>query len=350
VGLIHRSVHPQALSPDADADVRLPRAGTVVAAATAAALVAAAAPLLAYALSLAFLGAPHVLAELRYVDGRFGRRLGARRGIAILALLGGIVAVRALLLGGHLPYATALRWELAGVAVLAFVAVPDLIARPARAALGLLIAGTLVLGAALDPLHTIVVLAVLHNATPVGFLAERLRGGARRRAMLACAGLFVAVPALLSTGLPANALARLGLSAREAVWSTTGPLSAHLGVFVPPGWRASEAAADLFSAAAYLQILHHLTVLFVLPRTLAGSDAEDHPVVPWPRATVLTSVLVAGSAVGAVLFARDFVGSRAAYGLLASVHAWIEVPVLLLALAGPPSPLGRAPTPTGSPA
>ena len=32
-------------------------------------------------------------------------------------------------------------------------------------------------------------------------------------------------------------------------------------------------------------------------------------------------------------FVRDFAGTRASYGLLAAVHAWIEIPVLLLTLA-----------------
>ena len=325
------------------AGMRLPSAPTVVAVAAVAALGATAAPLLAYALSLAVLGAPHVLAELRYVDGRFGRRLGRRRGLAILAVLAGIVVVRIRMLGGHLAYGDGLRLELGAVAVLAIAVLPSLAAQPVRLGVAVLGAAVLVLGATVHPAATLVVLAVLHNTTPVGFLAERLRGPARRRALAACAFLFVVVPIGIATGLPARALASAGLLARDATWGTTGGLSEHLSVYVLPGLRSSASAADLFAAAAYLQILHHLTVLFVLPRLL-GARADDRPVAPWPRAPVLVAALLAVSVGGAMLFARDFLGSRAAYGLLASVHAWIEVPVLLLALAG-----GRAAVESASP-
>jgi hypothetical protein len=45
-------------------------------------------------------------------------------------------------------------------------------------------------------------------------------------------------------------------------------------------------------------------------------------------------VALAGAAIGSLLlFAWSFRDARAAYGVLAAVHAWVEVPILLLALA-----------------
>ena len=125
------------------AGTRLPYAPAVIAVATAAALTATAAPLLVYALSLAVLGAPHVLAELRYVDGRFARRLGRRRGLAILGVLAGIVAVRFLMLRGRIAYDDGLRIELGAVAALAFAVLFDFAARPRRLALAVLGAAAL---------------------------------------------------------------------------------------------------------------------------------------------------------------------------------------------------------------
>jgi hypothetical protein len=37
-------------------------------------------------------------------------------------------------------------------------------------------------------------------------------------------------------------------------------------------------------------------------------------------------------AVAFVAFVADFAGARAWYGVIAAVHAWVELPVLLLAL------------------
>ena len=48
-----------------------------------------------YSLTLATFGAAHVLAELRYVDRRFGRRLGIPYVATLAPLLAGAVAARA---------------------------------------------------------------------------------------------------------------------------------------------------------------------------------------------------------------------------------------------------------------
>ena len=74
----------------------LPSLGVVAAYVGIAAGFASAMPLLAYAGSLALFGAPHVLTELRYVDGRFGSRLRSVNGFAILAILALVVALRSL--------------------------------------------------------------------------------------------------------------------------------------------------------------------------------------------------------------------------------------------------------------
>ena len=53
----------------------------------------------------------------------------------------------------------------------------------------------------------------------------------------------------------------------------------------------------------------------------------------WPRTTVWLAVLVGVAVVGFAYYAHDFADARAVYGLFALVHAWIEVPVLIAAMA-----------------
>lgn len=313
----------------------MPRGLAVVAFALGAALVAATVPLVAYAGSLALFGLPHVLAELRYVDGRFGRRLPRGQVGVLLGLLALAVGLRAVgLLGGVEPVATHVA-ELGVVAVMAFVAVPPLAASPGRAAVALLVGAALALGSWWAPLLTLVLLAVLHNLTPVGFLLERLGGThAARPLAWALPLVFVAVPLALASGAPASLLAGWGLAAPQATFASVGPLAAHRGVFVPAPWLAHEGATHLFSAVAYLQLLHYGVVLLVLPRLLAaGEGAIDQPLLPWPRASRLALVTAGVGLLALVGFVQDFRGTRAGYGLVAAVHAWIEVPLLLLALA-----------------
>lgn len=319
----------------------VPRAGVAAGAVLAAIAVVAAAvlavtwPLATYALSLAVLGLPHVLAELRYVDARFGPRLGGRLRRALLGLLAAVVLVRLAGLLGLAPPAALRPLELLLVAALAASALPALARRgTARLALGLAVTGALVVGALDAPAVALVVLAVVHNLTPVGFLAERLRGAARRRALLAAALVFGAVPLTIALGawhrLP------LPVSPDAAALLPTGPLERHIGVFVPAAWSSGEGALRLFSAAVFLQLAHYAAVLHVLPRLDdAGTWSPAGSLVRWPGPRGVLLVMVAVSAPLLAAFALDFVAARGVYGLAAAVHAWLEVPLLLLALAGP---------------
>ncbi len=315
--------------------VRLPSTTVVAAYALVAALFASAMPLLAYAGSLALFGLPHVLTELRYVDGRFGSRLRSGEGLIVLAILGLVVVLRALSLARAIDPSDEYVAELGLVAVLAFLVVPDLASRPARAALAFLIGATIATGSAVAPWVTVVVLSILHNATPVGFLAERFAGTARgKSAIRTCAVLFVLVPIAIGVGLGSRALTALGLYAPDRAFESAGALASHLRVFVPAEWTSSPIAPHLFAASAYLQLLHYGVVIGVLPRLLGprGTPA-DAPVAPWPKRTVLALCIAIVGIAAAIGFVHDFAGTRAAYSLVASVHAWIELPVLLWALA-----------------
>lgn len=293
--------------------------GAALVAACAAA--AAAAPLWTYALSLALFGLPHVLVELRYVDERFAARL-PRHTVRWLALgLAGIVLLRALAVAGLGDAGLRGTTELVlGVGLVA--AATPLLASHAASPVAFGVGVALAAGVLTAPLATLVVLALLHNLTPVGFLAERLRGAERRRALLLAAVAFGLVPALLLLQ-PFPAIALTGPL-------STGHLDEHLPAFVPTPLLGTPFADRLFAAAAYLQCMHYAVVLGVLPRLSGGSETA-HALLRWPRRRVFAAAVAALGVVAALEFAGDFVGTRRVYAVVAALHAWIEIPVLVVA-------------------
>ena len=158
-----------------------------------------------------------------------------------------------------------------------------------------------------------------------------LEGRTRTWALVLAALVFGLVPLAIASGWPARQLA--GWSGSELGMPGTGRLDQNVRVFVPSFWRDGPRAVDLFSAAVYLQCLHYAVVIHVLPRLLPSSGAQAQVGLPWPapRAFAVGLIGVAGISFAAFLFA--FSDARALYGLFALVHAWIEVPILLLALA-----------------
>lgn len=303
----------------------------VVAAALATAVAAALAPLWVYALSLALFGLPHVLAELRYVDERFAARLPTSLRTLLVVLLLAIAGVRVLGLGGVGGSDLRLCLELAFGATL--VAVPMLVGRGPVRWLGGLVAASLGVGLAVAPSVTLVLFAFLHNLTPAGLLAERLRGRARQKALLGCVVAMVAVPLAMVTLLPAPQVLGGPLD--------TGVLDAHLPVFVPGPWLGGPFADRMFAVAAWLQCVHYALVLHVLPRLGAG-DVEPRPLLPWPAPRAFAGLLLLLGGAMALAFVAGFGTARACYGVFAAVHAWLELPVLVLATAAlAPMPLLR---------
>jgi hypothetical protein len=80
--------------------------------------------------------------------------------------------------------------------------------------------------------------------------------------------------------------------------------------------------------------MHYAVVLHVLPRLSGGGETAGAR-LPWPRRGFVAGTAAAGALMAAA-FAGDFVGARALYAVAAALHAWLEIPVLLLACAVPP--------------
>jgi hypothetical protein len=308
--------------------------------------VATAAPLPVYAATLVLFGFAHVVVELRYVRDRFARRVDRRLAATGFALLGGLAAVRAADYA-HLPIPGGRTWiELALLAAL-FVATALAIRGTRRWIALAATAAFAALVVLVSPGVAIVVLAFLHNLTPLGFLIEA-RHEPRRASALAVASVaitgFVVVPVLIVSGAVGGLLAALHVPALDGAFLGIGMAASHFAVYVPAPLRELDLAPRLFAAAVYLQCAHYFVVLHVLPRLArAEPAAAAAPLSGAPRASLVgaggavrvgIALAVAAGAVVLLAFLRDFTDGRSLYGIAASIHAWVEWPLFLGLLLG----------------
>ncbi len=286
-------------------------------------------PLLVYSTSLALFGLAHVLSELRYVDARFGARLPSSLWLRCAGPLLGVVLLRLLRMLDVITTDVAVGGEMALVTVLVGLALPVCWAH-ARVVgvVGVVVAAALGVASLWSPIHVLLVLAVLHNATPLGFVVERAPPARRLRTLALGLAVFGGVPLVVALGLPTFLLA--GVVDLDFSVLPTGPLADHYAVYLLPELREQTEAAQLFSAAVAAQLLHYGAVIIWLPRSLTP---DEKPRLPWPKQTVFFAVIAALSVGLFVHFAIDFKGARLLYGLVAAVHAWIELPVLLAGFA-----------------
>jgi len=103
---------------------------------------------------------------------------------------------------------------------------------------------------------------------------------------------------------------------------------------LPPFLAGSGHAADFFTAAVVAQGGHYLAVIVVLPLMLARLSPGARGLVPWPPAWAFALLVAASGLAGLLTFPQDFAAARGVYGIFASVHAWLEIPILILALTG----------------
>jgi hypothetical protein len=284
------------------------------------------APIATFVLMISAFGLPHVLYELRYCDERFSARAPAQA----LWIIGALLALIALMRignGAHLiPSAIFMPIEFMFGAGLAFTAAYFM---RERRVLGAVIGLAFALGAAFAPIETFLIWAWLHNLTPMGFVAEITEGRERQRWLLLLSVPFFVLPALVASGA-VHHLASF-VVADNALWgaSVFGAGDKPLLSFLAPG----SSNLTLFSAAVVAQSMHYVAVIVLLPQLLAAKQgASRSTVIPWPSWPVF------GVAVGVIatlafgIYAVSYTDARAAYGVAAAIHSWVEVPILLLAL------------------
>ena len=249
----------------------------------------------------------------------------------ISALLGAVVFLRLLRALGLWYGDASVSIELIIVAGLGALTLPMLWKRGGVAmVLGVGLVTLISVGVLFDPMVTILVLACLHNWTPVGFLAEGLPRAQRHRGVVLGGLAFGVLPVLIASGLPGQLV---GAAWQELTVLPTGGLAAHLGAYLPVEVHREDWAIQVFSAMVFAQCMHYATVIGVLPRIEPGGPGSGSVVglstIPsrlWWGGVVLLSLI------GFLGYTTDFRVARSWYAIIAAVHAWVEVPVLLLAL------------------
>ncbi|MBD2364547.1 hypothetical protein H6G36_25795 [Anabaena minutissima FACHB-250] len=293
------------------------------------AILSVAFPLATYTFTLATFGLTHVLTELHYVNNRFSQRLGNDLRLRISQLLLLIICFRSLQVFGLVSTWVSIPLELSCVIGLVALVIPVLVKKDWRLGiLGIALCVILAVGIFWSATLTLLLLAVLHNITPVGFIAEKLRGRQRNYALLACSIVFILVPLVIISGLLDQFLSSIGLVDLKASLFPAGGLEFHLGVFIPPQLQNQAIAIHAFSAAVFLQSMHYAVVIGVLPK---WDNPHQYKITNsfFPWLVVFSSTLLF------VGFTVSFINARAVYGIIAAVHAWVEIPILLLALAIP---------------
>jgi energy-converting hydrogenase Eha subunit A len=195
--------------------------------------------------------------------------------------------------------------------------------------LGAVIGVAFALGAIFAPIPTFLVWAWIHNLTPMGFVAEITEGEERRRWLLMLSVPFFVLPALVATGV-FHSLANALFQVAELRWTSVfGAGDKPLLSFLPP----ESTDLNLFSAAVVAQTMHYVAVIVLLPQLLKAKQPDaPKTLVPWPSWPLFALGVAAVAAIAFGIYAVSYTDARAAYGVAAAIHAWIELPILLLAL------------------
>jgi hypothetical protein len=289
--------------------LNVPALGMSVAAVACMAL-ALRAPIVLTLVGFVLFGALHNLLELRYVLGRFADLLTGRflsvlvgliTGIAVCRLVAGPTGRLAEIGLGYLVLGVAAFWSLK------------------RNRMGLAGVLAVLAGAAAlsftHPAHHFVVLTHLHNLVPLAFIWEWARHSPLLRAV--SVGWVLVIPAGLLLGL-ADGLMRLDAPARFS--PADSPLF------------DGATAARLLAVFAFLQSMHYVVWVWLLPRYAPAATARFEMRVPGVRGwRIWVLGAIAALALGVVLWA-DYRTGRGVYAALAGYHAYLEFPVLLVML------------------
>ncbi len=292
--------------------------------------IALGAPIATAVIGLILFGILHNLLEIRYVAGRFGGLLGRPFLELLVALVTGIVVCR--LLAGVVGRPARLAEIVLGYVILAAAARHGLDGRR-RVAAWVLIGGAAAVSLTFPTYH-FVVLTHLHNVVPLFFLWEwsrRITSHRGRQAFRAVQVLWViAIPAVVLLGfLDGSLSADPGI-----VRSVVGDGQTVLAASAPPSAAATVLGMRFLTVFAFMQTMHYVVWVALLPRVAPDASAAFEARVPWVTGPRLWAVGFVAAALFAVLFGLDFAQGKALYAALASYHAYLELPVLLALLVG----------------
>jgi hypothetical protein len=275
-------------------------------------------PLTTYAITLATFGIAHVAIELRYIDSQFHQRFGNKIEVRLLQLVLAIALLRCGSIFGIVTPNIARLLELGcGLGLVSIATHQIWMSNWWRGSIGMAIGCLLGIGTIADPIATSVIFAIIHNLTPIGFILDRQEWKSTRIIWI-CGVIFGLLPVLIF-------LARL-------LPIVSLPLEinpSYLSAFIAPSWQELSIAYPLFSAVAFLQCMHYAAVIGLFSQ---WTPAHAKSFLPWLSAKYFY-IMLGGISIGFfIAFQHSFVLTRAFYGIVASIHAWIEIPLLLLLL------------------
>lgn len=301
----------------------------------ASAILSICAPLLTYGSALALFGIAHVVSELRYVDLRFGARVG-RSYVLILGILSAaIIVIRTMMVLKVLPTPILHISELTVIVMLAMSPLAISALSLSSRLTTFLVAFLIAVGFLGSPTATILLLAVVHNLTPIGFIMEIVPRPIKYPSLVISLSVFVIFPCLIASGFVAAIVEPVfGIHQNFSVLPT-GPIDQHLGVFLSSSMASSSWAIHGFSAIVFAQCMHYLAVIYVMPQLIKRfmPTSEIKPLLGWPQTNLFWIFVVCATGVFLIFYSVDFVWARSLYGIASAVHAYIEIPILLLAIS-----------------
>jgi hypothetical protein len=280
-------------------------------------LACAAFPYGAYFGSLALFGLPHVCYELGYARERHAWQAPRSFWLALAPPLAIQAGARLAFWLGAISAPSAMAIDIACLAALGLAGAfapsgSGYAPRLASLAVAATCCAALALGGVAALLGT---LALLHNLTPAAYAWSLARQEPERKAFAARLCMALCLPLAAFAACLAFFPAPMDLEA--TAFATSASLS-------PSPWLVKP----LFAAIACSQCLHYWSVIVELPR--AG-------LAPWGKKALSKPLAIsAWTATAAMLayWAANASAARGLYAVAAGMHAWIEYPLLALALLG----------------
>jgi hypothetical protein len=270
-------------------------------------------PVALYLSVLAWLGLPHVLWEATWVSRAWLPSLPRTVWFGVAAALATQALTRSALAMDRIDAMTAANADLVSLALAVAAVLPLLRGASvgvwlARFLALIAIPALLVSTGTAGAIGVLVGLSIVHNFTPIGLVPSRWRFAGMRLqhlllALFAAPLLLFVILALIEPPLPSGTLPA------EADW--VAALSPRL-------------AAALLPALVWAQCLHYLSVLYLIPKAM-GPSWSGLPLRP-------LALAVCGSLT--VCWMTEPVMARRLYAIAAGMHAWLEWPLILVAIAG----------------
>ncbi len=253
-------------------------------------------PLSAYVISLSLFGFAHVYYELLYIRKNLVETIPKRFIIAVIVLLTILVFVK--LIAFFVSFNNSLLFEIITLILLFTISLYY------QTTVGNMLL-VLIFSVAIiyKPILLLICLAFLHNLTPWGFL--RLQGDAKNAWII-----FLLNPCIVF-------ILSLFFAMDSGYYSNNNAIQYLSHYVLMP--RVEPMTIAFFSMAVYLQLIHYYCVLRILP------GYSNAPIKLSKVMMVLLMLIIVG-------FICNFQVTKQFYGMIATFHAYLEIPLLLFLL------------------